>query len=65
VPYNLTMTIEIIAKLFPVAGVVFAWAMPASGDGYEIYLFEIADALENPDISIWLHLNLSNSQIQR
>ena len=64
-PYNLTMTIEIIAKPFPVAGVVFAWAMPASGDGYEIPLFAIADALENPDISIWLHLNLSNSQIQR
>ena len=59
------MTIEIIAKPFPVAGVVFAWAMPASGDGYEIPLFAIADALENPDISIWLHLNLSNSQIQR
>jgi len=65
VPYNLTMTIEIIAKPFPVAGVVFAWAMPVSGDGYEIPLFEIAEALENPDISIWLHLNLSNSQIQR
>ena len=64
-PYNLTMTIEIIAKPFPVAGVVFAWAMPASCDGYEIPLFAIADALENPDISIWLHLNLSNSQIQR
>ena len=64
-PYNLTMTIEIIAKPFPVAGVVFAWAMPVSGDGYEIPLFEIAEALENPDISIWLHLNLSNSQIQR
>jgi len=59
------MTIEIIAKPFPVAGVVFAWAMPVSGDGYEIPLFEIAEALENPDISIWLHLNLSNSQIQR
>jgi len=65
VPYNLTMTTEIIAKPFPVAGVVFAWAMPISGNGYEIPLFEIADALENPDISIWLHLNLSNSQIQR
>jgi zinc transporter len=59
------MTTEIIAKPFPVAGVVFAWAMPISGNGYEIPLFEIADALENPDISIWLHLNLSNSQIQR
>ena len=65
VPYNLKMTTEIIAKPFPVAGVVFAWAMPVSGSGYEIPLFEIADALENPDISIWLHLNLSNSQIQR
>ncbi|MBU3539803.1 CorA family divalent cation transporter [Polynucleobacter sp. UB-Tiil-W10] len=59
------MAIEIIEKPFPVAGVVFAWAMPISGDGYEIPLFEIADALENPDISVWLHLNLSNSQIQR
>ena len=65
VPYNLSMATEIIEKPFPVAGVVFAWAMPISGDGYEIPLFEIADALENPDISIWLHLNLSNSQIQR
>lgn len=59
------MTTEVISKPFPVAGVVFAWAMPSSGNGYEIPLFEITDALENPDISIWLHLNLSNSQIQR
>jgi zinc transporter len=65
VPYNSEMATEIISKPFPVAGVVFAWAMPPSGKGFEIPLFEISDALENPDISIWLHLNLSNSQIQR
>lgn len=65
VPYNLTMSIQKNAKPFPVAGVVFAWAMPVSGNGYEVPLFEISEALENPDISIWLHLNLSNSQIQR
>ncbi|MBU3615732.1 CorA family divalent cation transporter [Polynucleobacter sp. JS-Polo-80-F4] len=59
------MSTEIITKPFPVAGVVFAWAMPILGDGYEIPLFEISEALENPNISIWLHLNLSNSQIQR
>ncbi|MBU3550604.1 CorA family divalent cation transporter [Polynucleobacter sp. MWH-Berg-3C6] len=49
----------------PIAGVVFAWAIPSSGKGYELPLFEISEALENPDLSIWLHLNLSNSQIQR
>ena len=59
------MNTETTSKPFPVAGVVFAWAMPSSGNGYEIPLFEIADALENPELSIWLHLNLSNSQIQR
>lgn len=59
------MATEIISKPFPVAGVVFAWAMPTAGRGYEIPLFGIPDALQNPDISIWLHLNLSNSQIQR
>lgn len=59
------MTTEVISKPLPIAGVVFAWAMPSCGNGYEIPLFEITDALENPDISIWLHLNLSNSQIQR
>jgi zinc transporter len=52
-------------SIFPIAGVVFAWAMPASGDGYEIPLFEIADTLNDPNYSIWLHLNLSNSQVQR
>jgi zinc transporter len=59
------MTTEVISRPFPVAGVVFAWAIPSSGRGYEIPLFEIPDALENPELSIWLHLNLSNSQIQR
>ena len=59
------MATEIISKPFPVAGVVFAWAMPTAGRGYEIPLFGITDALQNPEISIWLHLNLSNSQIQR
>lgn len=50
---------------FPINGVVFAWAMTASGKNHEIPLFEIADLLSDPDISIWLHLNLSNSQVQR
>ena len=53
------------SNAFPIAGVVFAWAMPAKGNGYEIPLFEIADALEDSGLSIWLHLNLTNSQVQR
>ncbi|MBU3584450.1 magnesium transporter CorA [Polynucleobacter sp. 15G-AUS-farblos] len=52
-------------NLFPIAGVVFAWAMPKTGKGYEIPLFEIAQSIEDPDLSIWLHLNLSNTQVQR
>lgn len=59
------MSLEIIAKPLPIAGVVFAWAMAESGKGYEIPLFEITQALQDPDTSVWLHLNLSNSQIQR
>lgn len=59
------MTVTSISKPLPVAGVVFAWAVPSEGDGYEIPLFEIADALSNLNISVWLHLNLSDSQIQR
>ena len=62
--YNSSMTVNPPIN-FPIAGVVFAWAMPASGAGYELPLFEIADALEDPKLSIWLHLNLSNSQVQR
>jgi len=62
--YNLPMTVQTLSA-FPIAGVVFAWAMPSSGVGYEIPLFEIQDALEDKDLSIWLHLNLSNSQVQR
>ena len=65
VSYNLFMPQEIVTKPFPVAGVVFAWAITESGKGYEIPLFEITHALGNPEISVWLHLNLSNSQIQR
>jgi zinc transporter len=53
------------SNAIPIAGVVFAWAMPAKGNGYEIPLFEIADALEDSGLSIWLHLNLTNSQVQR
>ena len=63
--YNFVMSQAIIHKPFPVAGVVFAWAMPQSGRGYEIPLFEIPQALEDENVSVWLHLNLSNSQIQR
>jgi len=62
--YNLLMTAQPLIA-FPIAGVVFAWAMPPNGVGYEIPLFEIQDALEDKDLSIWLHLNLSNSQVQR
>lgn len=39
--------------------------MKPDGKNHEIPLFDIADALNNPDLSIWLHLNLSNSQVQR
>jgi zinc transporter len=39
--------------------------MTSSGKSHEIPLFEIADSLNDPDLSIWLHLNLSNSQVQR
>jgi zinc transporter len=48
-----------------VNGVVFAWAMTSSGENHEIPLADIASSLENPELSIWLHLNLSNSQVQR
>jgi zinc transporter len=58
-------TIVNAALPFPINGVVFAWAMSPSGKNFEIPLFDIADALSNPDLSIWLHLNLSNSQVQR
>lgn len=63
--YNLRMQADSTPNLFPIAGVVFAWAMPKTGKGYEIPLFEIAQSIEDPDLSIWLHLNLSNSQVQR
>lgn len=63
--YNLHMQTDTTPNIFPIAGVVFAWAMPKEGKGYEIPLFEIAQSIEDPDLSIWLHLNLSNSQVQR
>ena len=50
---------------FPINGVVFAWAMSSDGKGREIPLLEIAQSLDDPNLSIWLHLNLSNSQVQR
>lgn len=50
---------------FPINGVVFAWAMTSSGKNHEIPLFDIADALNDPELSVWLHLNLANSQVQR
>lgn len=59
------MSTEPISSAFPIAGVVFAWAMPQTGHGYEIPLFEISQAIDDPSLSIWLHLNLSNSQVQR
>lgn len=64
-PYNHTMSNEQASNTFPIAGVVFAWAMPTSGNSYEIPLFNIAEALKDPSLSIWLHLNLTNSQVQR
>jgi zinc transporter len=59
------MQADTTPNTFPIAGVVFAWAMPKIGKGYEIPLFEIAQSIEDPELSIWLHLNLSNSQVQR
>jgi zinc transporter len=59
------MQADTTPNIFPIAGVVFAWAMPKTGKGYEIPLFEIAQSIEDPDLSIWLHLNLSSSQVQR
>lgn len=59
------MQVDSAPNLFPIAGVVFAWAMPKGGNGYEIPLFAITQAIEDPNLSIWLHLNLSNSQVQR
>lgn len=50
---------------FPIDGVVFAWAMKKSGENHEIFPSDINQALDDPDQSIWLHLNLSNSQVQR
>ena len=50
---------------FPIDGVVFAWGMTSSGENYEIPLNEITEKLEDPQQSMWLHLNLSNSQVQR
>lgn len=54
-----------ISLPFPINGVVFAWAMSASGENRELPLVDIAQSLEDPDLSIWLHLNLTNSQVQR
>jgi zinc transporter len=50
---------------FPIDGVVFAWGMTSSGENYEIPLNEITEKLEDPQQSMWLHLTLSNSQVQR
>lgn len=50
---------------FPINGVVFAWSMSTSGVNREIPLVEIAQSVEDPNLSIWLHLNLANSQVQR
>jgi zinc transporter len=59
------MQADTTPNTFPIAGVVFAWAMPKTGQGYEIPLFEIAQSIEDPELSIWLHLNLASSQVQR
>jgi len=50
---------------FPVDGVVFAWGMTSSGKNYEIPLSEITEKLDDSEQSLWLHLNLSHSQVQR
>ena len=50
---------------FPIDGVVFAWCMSGSGESYEIPLDGITELLDDPQQSIWLHLNLSHSQVQR
>jgi zinc transporter len=56
---------NLTSNSFPVDGVVFAWGMTESGDNYEIPLFEITEKLANSQDSIWLHLNLANSKVQR
>jgi len=63
--YTPTVVTENLTHPFPINGVVFAWAMTPSGKNHEIPLFDIADALNDPELSIWLHLNLTNSQVQR
>lgn len=56
---------NLTSNSFPVDGVVFAWGMTESGDNYEIPLFEITEKLANSRDSMWLHLNLANSKVQR
>ena len=43
---------------------MFAWAMSSSGS-HEVHPNDLVNELENPDWSIWMHLNLSHSQVQR
>jgi zinc transporter len=49
----------------PQDGMLFAWAIPASGQGYEIRPENINQALADPDISLWLHLNFANVRVNR
>ncbi|WP_071466911.1 CorA family divalent cation transporter [Polynucleobacter asymbioticus] len=56
---------DLTLNSFPIDGVVFAWAMTSSGENYEIPLDQITEKLDDPQQSIWLHLNLAHSQVQR
>lgn len=50
---------------FPSDGMLFAWAIPPDGSGYEITPENIDQALLNDEISIWLHLNLANVRVTK
>ena len=49
----------------PTDGVVFAWGMTSSGEQREIKLEDIGQVIAEQTLSVWLHLNLSNTHVQR
>ena len=49
----------------PTDGVVCAWAMSPSGKQIELNLDDISNVIADDQLSVWLHLNLSNSNVQR
>jgi zinc transporter len=56
---------DLTLNSFPIDGVVFAWGMTSSGENYEIPLDQITRTLDDPEQSMWLHLNLAHAQVQR